>query len=94
MARATTEFLVELAQSDKVWALGETGLDYYHSTEFVAQQKQCFARHIAASKIVKNQWWCILVLLSKIPLILFVQNIRHMVFCIVSLKIGKRQKQR
>ncbi|MDA3579331.1 TatD family hydrolase [Acinetobacter ursingii] len=54
MARATTEFLVELAQSDKVWALGETGLDYYHSTEFVEQQKQCFARHIAASKIVKK----------------------------------------
>ncbi|PIL61237.1 TatD family deoxyribonuclease, partial [Acinetobacter baumannii] len=26
MARATTEYLTELAQSEKVWALGETGL--------------------------------------------------------------------
>ena len=54
MARATVERLVELAQSDKVWALGETGLDYYHSTDFVAEQKQCFARHIQASKIIQK----------------------------------------
>lgn len=46
--------MVELAQSEKVWALGETGLDYYHSTDFVEDQKQCFARHIQASKIVKK----------------------------------------
>ena len=52
MARATTDYLVELAQSEKVWALGETGLDYYHSTDFIVAQKQCFARHIQASKIV------------------------------------------
>lgn len=54
MARATTDYLVELAQSDKVWALGETGLDYYHSTDFIAEQKRCFACHIHASKIVKK----------------------------------------
>lgn len=54
MQRASTELLVDLAQSEKVWALGETGLDYFHSTEFVAEQKECFARHIAASKIVKK----------------------------------------
>lgn len=54
MAQATTDYLVELAQSDKVWALGETGLDYYHSTDFIAEQKRCFARHIHASKIVKK----------------------------------------
>ncbi len=54
MARATTEYLVELAQPEKVWALGETGLDYYHSTEFVSEQKACFARHIHASQIVKK----------------------------------------
>jgi TatD DNase family protein len=54
MARATTEYLVELAQSEKVWALGETGLDYYHSTDFIAEQKACFARHIHASQIVKK----------------------------------------
>ena len=54
MARATTEYLVELAQSDKVWALGETGLDYYHSQDFVKEQKDCFARHIHASQEVKK----------------------------------------
>ena len=54
MARATTEYLVELAQPKKVWALGETGLDYFHSTEFVSEQKECFARHIHASQIVKK----------------------------------------
>ena len=54
MARATVEYLTELAQKEKVWALGETGLDYYHSTDFVTEQKQCFARHIHASKLVKK----------------------------------------
>ncbi len=54
MARATVEKLVDLGRSDKVWAIGETGLDYYHSTELVDAQKACFARHIAASKILKK----------------------------------------
>lgn len=54
MARATTEYLIELAQAEKVWAIGETGLDYFHSTEFVAEQKECFARHINASQSVKK----------------------------------------
>ncbi|MEB3752831.1 TatD family hydrolase [Acinetobacter sp. MD2(2019)] len=54
MQRATVEYLVELAQAEKVWALGETGLDYYHSTEHISEQKACFARHIHASKLVKK----------------------------------------
>ncbi len=54
MARATIEYLVKLAQAEKAWALGETGLDYFHSTDFIAEQKECFARHIQASKIVKK----------------------------------------
>ncbi|MFT4020708.1 MAG: TatD family hydrolase [Acinetobacter sp.] len=54
MQRASVDCLVELAQSPKVWALGETGLDYYHSTEYVQEQKACFARHIQASKILKK----------------------------------------
>ena len=54
MARATTEYLIELASKEKVWALGETGLDYFHSTDFVAEQKECFARHIHASQAVKK----------------------------------------
>lgn len=54
MARATTDCLVELAQPEKAWALGETGLDYFHSTDFIQEQKACFARHIHASQIVKK----------------------------------------
>ena len=54
MARATTDYLIELAQAEKVWALGETGLDYFHSTDFVEEQKTCFARHIHASQAVKK----------------------------------------
>ncbi|WOE32061.1 MULTISPECIES: TatD family hydrolase [unclassified Acinetobacter] len=54
MASATIERLVELAGEDKVWALGETGLDYFHSTAFIAEQKACFTRHIHASQILKK----------------------------------------
>ena len=54
MQRATVEKLVELARAEKAWALGETGLDYFHSSDFIAEQKQCFARHIQASQIVKK----------------------------------------
>ncbi|MBF7684546.1 TatD family hydrolase [Acinetobacter sp. B10A] len=54
MQKASVEYLVQLAQNEKVWALGETGLDYYHSQEYVVEQKACFARHIEASKIVKK----------------------------------------
>jgi len=32
--------------SPKVVALGETGLDYYHSSEYVAQQQQSFINHL------------------------------------------------
>ncbi|CAM3057042.1 TatD family hydrolase [Acinetobacter celticus] len=54
MARATTDYLIELAQPERVWALGETGLDYFHSTDFIKEQKECFARHIHASQSVKK----------------------------------------
>lgn len=54
MQSATVEKLVELAQAEKAWALGETGLDYFHSTEFISEQKACFARHIHASQIIKK----------------------------------------
>ena len=54
MERATTDYLIELAKPEKVWAIGETGLDYFHSTDFIAEQKECFARHIYASQAVKK----------------------------------------
>ena len=65
MARATTEYLIELAQAEKVWAIGETGLDYFHSTEFVAEQKECFARHIHASQSVKK------------PVVVHTRSVKH-----------------
>lgn len=54
MQRASVERLVELGQSEKVWAIGETGLDYFHSTDFIDEQKRCFARHIHASQQLKK----------------------------------------
>lgn len=45
---------MELAQSDKVWAIGETGLDYFHSCDFIAEQQACFVRHIHASQQTKK----------------------------------------
>ncbi len=39
MARATTEQLIALAQADKVWALGETGLDYFSQYRFCRRAK-------------------------------------------------------
>jgi len=54
MQQATVARLVELGQSEKVWAVGETGLDYFHSTDYIAEQKKCFARHIHASQQLKK----------------------------------------
>lgn len=54
MQRASVEKLVELAQPDCVWAIGETGLDYYHSDEFIVEQQACFVRHIHASQQVNK----------------------------------------
>lgn len=54
LAEATVENLVNFGQHNDVWALGETGLDYYHSTELIPQQKQSFINHIEASKILKK----------------------------------------
>ncbi len=65
MARATTDYLVELAQPEKVWALGETGLDYFHSTDFIQEQKECFARHIHASQVVKK------------PVVVHTRSVKH-----------------
>lgn len=33
-------------ESEKIVALGETGLDYYHSREYVGQQKESFKTHL------------------------------------------------
>lgn len=51
---ATVETLVDMANQPHVWAIGETGLDYYWSTEHIAAQKASFARHIHASQTLKK----------------------------------------
>ncbi|WP_201582963.1 TatD family hydrolase [Psychrobacter jeotgali] len=51
---ATVERLVETARPDHVWAIGETGLDYYWSTENAHEQRESFARHIHASQQLKK----------------------------------------
>ena len=40
--------------TDKVWAFGETGLDYYWNDNKKSAQKHSFATHIHASKIAKK----------------------------------------
>jgi len=48
----SVEELVNLAQHEKVVAIGETGLDYYRSTGDLSWQKERFRHHIQAAKIV------------------------------------------
>ena len=42
--------LTQWAEAPHVVALGESGLDYYHSEEFVPQQKQSFINHLEVGK--------------------------------------------
>ncbi|WP_019672340.1 TatD family hydrolase [Psychrobacter lutiphocae] len=51
---ATVERIVEMADAEHVWAIGETGLDYYWSDENISAQKDSLARHIYASQQLKK----------------------------------------
>ncbi|WP_435978722.1 TatD family hydrolase [Psychrobacter sp. DM4] len=51
---ASVERLVATASSDHVWAIGETGLDYYWSTDNKREQQASLARHIHASQQLKK----------------------------------------
>ena len=55
MQQATVEHLVELAQDSKVWAFGETGLDYYHSVDYIPDQK---AGKLAFDSGLTQGDWC------------------------------------
>ncbi len=48
----TVDMLRSWADHPKVVALGETGLDYYHSDDKKALQKQSFIAHLEASKLL------------------------------------------
>lgn len=48
------EQLRELAVHPRVIAIGETGLDYYYSTENKAEQQQAFREHIRVSRELKK----------------------------------------
>jgi TatD DNase family protein len=49
---ASVAQLLEMAQQPGVVALGETGLDYYYSTEHKALQQASFATHMEAAGVV------------------------------------------
>lgn len=51
---ATIETLIEFADKPHVWAIGETGLDYYWSQENIHEQKNSLARHIHVSQTLKK----------------------------------------
>ena len=45
-----SETLQEWAKAEKIVALGESGLDYFHSTERVSEQQQSFINHLEIGK--------------------------------------------
>jgi len=45
----TKNLISQHSKNDKVIGIGETGLDFYHSTEFKKEQFQVFEEHIEAS---------------------------------------------
>lgn len=53
-SQISVEHLVELATPSHVWAIGETGLDYYWSQVHKSQQQASFVTHIHASQTLKK----------------------------------------
>jgi len=48
------QWLLDMAQQSKVLGVGETGLDYYYSSNWVEKQKKSFEIHLKVAKSVKK----------------------------------------
>lgn len=48
--QALFDDLVKFTQTPRMIAIGETGLDYYHTTDYIEEQKKSFRIHIAAAR--------------------------------------------
>lgn len=66
----TYDELLELAKKDKIVAIGETGLDYFHDSEPLEQQER-FRMHIEVAKAVNK------------PLIIHTRDAREDTICIM-----------
>ena len=64
--------ILNFTNIDKVIGIGETGLDFYHSTEFVNEQYQSFEQHIEAS------------IESNLPLIIHQRNSENEIIEVLS----------
>lgn len=65
LKQVTAERLLDLAKAHHVWAIGETGLDYYWSKDHINEQKSSFATHIHVSQILKK------------PIVVHTRDARH-----------------
>jgi TatD DNase family protein len=50
---ASIDDLIAFSSHEKVISLGETGLDYYHDTNLISEQKISFSNHMNASSLTK-----------------------------------------
>ncbi len=49
--KITAAEIIKICQEEsKIIGIGETGLDYYHKTSFISDQKNSFLNHVAASQ--------------------------------------------
>ena len=91
MARATTEYLVELAQPEKVWRWVKRG-SIIITAPILLPSKRLFCPSYSCLTNCENLSLCIPVLPSMTRLILFVQRNLPMAFCTVLPKTGKPLK--